>query len=467
MNGEPTQGGDRRPITWRGASVMPLLVILSLSILNFTVALLAVQPVLEARRASQNYEMQEAARLELGLARALVKTARNQEVLRESVAAAIAGAADPDACMAISTKEGTLVAGFARCQNFAGTTDDVWQPATIQNDQQTWVLSSQEGPFRIVVSRNVKDRDFKSNIIYFMFAVGVFIATLGQFLLWMALNRIHLSRIQDIADSARRMSAGDLNHRVTIKDRYDSYLVLASALNDIAERFQTQAEAMRIANNAAAHDLRMPLSRVSNSLQRVLNHRDITPRIAIMVEQAHEEVERAMSQFSALNTLARLETGAPLDTMEVADLATIVTTACELFDPVLEDAGILLDVKSVSIMAKVQVQLLTQALANLLQNAAKYAGAGALVVVICKRVDGHAEISVADNGPGIPEEDLERVTERYVRLDTSRSSDGFGLGLSMVVAVAKLHGGSFTLENASGLRGTIRLPVAPEGSLDV
>jgi signal transduction histidine kinase len=358
-----------------------------------------------------------------------------------------------------------LIAGLADCKDYVGARDEAWQPLTPANKQQTWFVSSQEGPYRIVVSRNLKDRDYDSNIIYLMFAAGVIVATLGQFLLWLALNRIHQTRIQDIADSARRMSAGDLTHRVTIKDRYDSYLVLAVALNDIAARFQTQAEAMRIANNAAAHDLRMPLSRVSNSLQRVLNHRDITPRIAIMVEQAHEEVERAMSQFSALNTLARLETGAALDTMEVVDLATIVTTACELFDPVLEDAGILLDVDSVSIRAKVQVQLLTQALANLLQNAAKYAGEGALVVVTCQRVDDHADIIIADNGPGVPEEDLGRVTERYVRLDTSRSTDGFGLGLSMVVAVAKLHGGTFTLENANGLRATVRLPISPEGSL--
>jgi signal transduction histidine kinase len=450
------QSGSR---AWRGSSVMPLFVILSLTVLNFTISLAVIQPVLDARRASHNYEMQEAARLDLSLVKAMVRLSRSQEELRENMATAIRSAGDPDACIAISTQDGRLVGGQAQCRSYLSDTDDIWQMLKPESPQETWFVSSQEGPYHIIVSRNLKDRDFSSTIIYVMFGIGVIAATLGQFLLWLALNRVHLSRIQDIAKSARRMAAGDLSHRVPIKDRHDSYLVVASALNDIAERFQTQAEAMRIANNAAAHDLRMPLSRVSNSLQRIANHREITPTIALKVEQAQDEVERAMSQFSALNTLARLETGAALDTMEVVDLTSIVTTACELFDPVLEDAGILLDVKSATIEARVQVQLLTQALANLLQNAAKYAGAGALVVVSCQRVGDFAEIIVADNGPGVPDKDLERITERYVRLDTSRSTDGFGLGLSMVLAVAKLHGGTFGIENAGGLRCTMRLPL--------
>jgi signal transduction histidine kinase len=338
---------------------------------------------------------------------------------------------------------------------------ETWRAVAGPNQHRTFYISAQEGPYRITVSRDLDDRNSDLNFIYLMAIIGTMAATIGQFLLWRALNRVHVSRVSDIAASARRMSGGDLSERISTKNRHDSYLVLAVALNDIAERFQTQAEAMRIANNAAAHDLRMPLTRVLNSLQRMIDHREISPRIASMVERSQEEVERAMSQFMALNTLARLETGISLDTMEDVDLSSIVTTACELFDPVLEDAGILLDVKVTSLQVRAQIQLLTQAIANLLQNASKYAGAGALVTVTCRQSGDTAEIVVADNGPGVPEEDLARVIERYVRLDPSRSTEGFGLGLSMVAAVAKLHGGSFTLENDSGLRCTISLPMNP------
>jgi signal transduction histidine kinase len=439
--------------------MMPFFVIVALAVLNLAVSLTAMQPALANHRNFHAREMAQAARIELQLAKTLVAAEPGQPALRKAVDDALRLSGDPDACIAITDLKGALIAGSLACKDYRGTRDDQWQEVFPANSKRTWFIATQEGPYRIVSSRDLNDRDTDTSMIYAMTLIGVIVATTCQFLLWYALNRIHLSRVADIAGSARRMSGGDLSERVNVTGRHDSYLILANALNDIAERFQTQAEAMRIANNAAAHDLRMPLSRVLNSLQRMLDHRDMKPRLAQMVERSQEEVERAMSQFSALNTLARLETGISLDTMEVVDLAQVVTTACELFDPVLEDAGILLDVKARSIKARVQVQLLTQALANLLQNAAKYAGAGALVTVTCAQVGDQAEIIVADNGPGVPDADLERVMERYVRLDVSRSTEGFGLGLSMVAAVAKLHGGSFGLRNANGLICTFTLPI--------
>jgi signal transduction histidine kinase len=450
---------DTIAVTWRRSSWMPFFIIISLAVLNLAVSILAAQAIIYRHRIFHDSEMAEAARMDLGLARALVKTSPDRQMLRKSIDSAIRLGGDPEACIAIISNEGTLVAGLDRCRHFDTTGGETWHALPGPNQHRTWYISAQEGPYRIVVSRDLNDRDSDLSFIFLMAIVATIAATIGQFLLWRALNRVHVSRVSDIAASARRMSGGDLSERISTKNRHDSYLVLAVALNDIAERFQTQAEAMRIANNAAAHDLRMPLTRVLNSLQRMIDHREISPRIASMVERSQEEVERAMSQFMALNTLARLETGISLDTMEIVDLSSVVTTACELFDPVLEDAGILLDVKVTSLQVRAQIQLLTQAIANLLQNASKYAGPGALVTVTCRQSGDTAEIVVADNGPGVPEEDLERVIERYVRLDPSRSTEGFGLGLSMVAAVAKLHGGSFTLENDSGLRCTISLPI--------
>jgi signal transduction histidine kinase len=439
--------------------MMPFLVILALAILNLSVSVSAMQPALATHRNFHAREMAQAARLEVRLARTIVAVSPTREALREGIDDALGLSGDPDACLAVITKAGVLVAGSSLCKDFRGVRDDIWQAVSPESAKRTWFVATQEGPYRIISSRDLNDRDTDTSMIYLMTIVGIVVATAGQFLLWYALNRIHLSRVADIAGSARRMSGGDLAERVRVTGRHDSYLVLAIALNDIAQRFQTQAEAMRIANNAAAHDLRMPLTRVLNSLQRILDHRDMKPRLATMVERSQEEVERAISQFSALNTLARLETGISLDTMEMTDLAQVVITACELFDPVLEDAGILLEVNITNIQARVQVQLLTQAIANLLQNSSKYAGAGALVTVTCSRRGDTAEIIVADNGPGVPPEDLQRVMERYVRLDVSRSTDGFCLGLSMVEAVAKLHGGAFELKNANGLMCTLTMPI--------
>jgi signal transduction histidine kinase len=388
-----------------------------------------------------------------------LKTKPSEDILDPTLNDALKQSGDLDACIAVVSPTRQLVAGQSRCAGFRPKGLSVWQAALPADSKNTWFIADQVGDYQVIVSRDLNDSRSDADNIFLVIIMGAIAATLGQFLLWRAINRIHQSRVNEIAETARRIAGGDLSARVPLQSRGDTYNMLSIALNDMAERFQTLAEATRIANNAAAHDLRMPLTRVLSSLQRMLDHREITPFLSIMVEQSQEEVERAMAQFSALNTLARLETGVALDTMEVVDISGIVNTACELFDPVLEDAQILLDVKTNPVQARVQVQLLTQAVANLLQNAAKYAGAGALVTVTCARQGDKTQIIVADNGPGIPDADLDRVVERYVRLDTSRSTEGFGLGLSMVSAVAKLHSGTLKLENANGLRCVITLPI--------
>jgi signal transduction histidine kinase len=163
--------------------------------------------------------------------------------------------------------------------------------------------------------------------------------------------------------------------------------------------------------------------------------------------------------FTALIDIARAESGLSREMMQSLRLDELVLDVASLFAPVLEDAGQRLDIRPMSpLVVDGHEQLLRQAVGNLLFNAARHAGSGTMVTLAVLSGAGVAEIVVADNGPGIPEEHRGRVKDRFVRLDEARGGSGSGLGLSIVAAAAKLHGGELRLEdNRPGLRAVLTL----------
>jgi signal transduction histidine kinase len=372
------------------------------------------------------------------------------------------GSADPERCVAIWDRDNRFIGGERACGGTKAKQAGLWGPVSDGPKQwgmpTKWALIEPAGAYRMIVGRAVDEARLVLQRMMWVIGLGIIFATFAQFLFWRLLTTTHQARVTRVATTARRIASGDLAARVIDDGPRDAFGELGDALNDMADRFDRLSEAMRISNNSAAHDLRMPLTRVQLGLQRILAHQDTTPVLAKAIEAAGEEVERAMAQFAAMNTIERAEASTSLDTMEVVDLAALAATACELFDPVLEDAGIVLDIKTEPTLALVQAQLVTQAVANLLHNAAKYAGAGAQVRVIVTNIAEGPCIIVSDNGVGVSDIDRSRIAQRFVRLDNARSSDGFGLGLSMVESVAKLHGGALRLEDgAPGLRCIIQL----------
>ena len=317
------------------------------------------------------------------------------------------------------------------------------------------------GGFTLVVGRDIEDqRDFADTIRrILLWGLGSLAALgLGGGLI---AGRGILGRIEGMRGTAESIMSGDLSRRVPVTGSADELDRLAGSLNGMLERIEQLMTGMREVSDNIAHDLRTPLSRLRTRLESGLREAKGGGVNREAVVGAIEETDDLIKTFNAMLSLARLEAGAAGE-RTVTDLGALVADATELYEPVAEEKGVHL---TASIAQGVDVeadrQLLGQAVTNLIDNALKY-GAASPIEVAVRRNGVAAEIVVADHGPGVAAADRERALKRFVRLEASRSEPGSGLGLSLVAAVARLHGGTVRLEdNAPGLRVVIALPLAP------
>jgi signal transduction histidine kinase len=226
------------------------------------------------------------------------------------------------------------------------------------------------------------------------------------------------------------------------------------------EALQEMILSVRNVSNAIAHDLRTPLAELRSSLEELSVTRPSPEATFNGIEGAVADVDRVIAIFDALLRLAEIDTGARRSGFRALDVAKIASEAAEFYHPVAEMKGLALAFEaSGELKLSGDPLLLAQAVGNLIENALKYAQKnGAIQVAAARRPDGSIEIAVSDDGPGIPDEEKPKVTERFYRGDASRGTPGVGLGLSLVAAVAKLHGGLLELtDNRPGLRANLVL----------
>jgi signal transduction histidine kinase len=275
------------------------------------------------------------------------------------------------------------------------------------------------------------------------------------------LNALIIRRAQVVARVAERIAQGELGARAEVSERGDSFDRIGVSLNRMLDHIEELMTGMRTVTDSLAHDLRTPLTRMQSSIQRALDPCSSNEDCRSALQVAALELDRVQSVFSALIDIARAESGLSREMMQPVRLDQLVTEMAALFALVMEEADQRLELGRVdSVTIDGHEQLLRQAVGNLLFNAARYAGPGARITLQIRRDDAQAEIVVADDGPGIPEEDRGRVKDRFVRLDQARGGSGSGLGLSIVAAAAKLHGGELVLEdNGPGLRAILRIRV--------
>lgn len=333
------------------------------------------------------------------------------------------------------------------------------------------VLFAIPGGYRLLVGRDISDaeayRDRIRTTLLWSGLVALGIGLLGG----AVMSRNMLRRVEQVNRTAERVMAGDLSERVPRTGSNDEFDQLAANLNGMLDQIERLMSGMLEVTDNVAHDLKTPLARLRARLELAL----LGPRDGCAqgeaIRVAIEEADRLLATFNALLRIAEAEAGAGGRSGERLDLGEIVGAAVELYEPLAEESGIALRFDSMpGTIIEGDRHLLSQAVANLLDNALKYGGGGGEITVTVGRRGAGALIEVADSGPGIPAADRESVFDRFVRLEPSRSTPGNGLGLSLVRAVARRHGGSVTLADAHpgcerpGLRVQIELPLCPSVS---
>ena len=283
------------------------------------------------------------------------------------------------------------------------------------------------------------------------------------------ISRSVLRRIEAVTDASRTIMAGDLSKRIPRTGSGDELDRLAASLNAMLARIEQLVVALREVSDNIAHDLKTPLTRLRNRAEAALRSAD-GASYRDGLTKTLEEADELIKTFNSLLLIARLEGGAVAESMGPVDPAAIIGDVAELYEPAAEEVGLALKIATTEGLAVVaNRELVSQAVANLVDNAIKYAAnvAGAergSINISLGKVADRIEITVADRGPGVAPQDRERALKRFVRLEESRSRPGSGLGLSLVAAVARLHGGSIRLEdNAPGLRAILALPAPAAG----
>ncbi|HVV92821.1 MAG TPA: ATP-binding protein [Hyphomicrobiales bacterium] len=318
------------------------------------------------------------------------------------------------------------------------------------------------GGFRMLVGRDLGERNRLVQVLVRAILGGLALVVLlglaGALLVaWRVLRRL-----DGMTASSRAIMAGDLAGRLPVTGSGDEFDRLATATNAMLDRIVTLMTELRQVTDNVAHDLKTPLTRLRNVAEEALRSGGADADRRAALERVIEEADALIGTFNAMLLMARAETGAVRQTMAPLDPAEVAEGVAELYEPVAEEAGVPLTVEAAAgLVVQGNRELLGQAVANLVDNALKH-GAGEVTIGLAR--DGSmARLWVGDRGPGIPAEDRAHAIERFVRLERSRSTPGSGLGLSLAQAVARLHGGTLTLEdNAPGLRAVIALPLATE-----
>ena len=323
------------------------------------------------------------------------------------------------------------------------------------------------GGFRLLVGRDLEERERLFDIIATAGRWSVAIVIILGIAGGVFVSKRVLNRVDAMTHTAQTIMAGDLSERLPIAGSGDELDRLASNLNAMLERIEALMRGLREVSDNVAHDLRTPLTRLRNRAEEALRTAKDEPGYRSALEATIEESDGLIRTFNALLMIARAELGEARENMSEFDAAEVAQDVSELYEPLADTKGLALRVEATPAPVKGNRELVSQALANLVDNAIKYAepqghaanGTPAEILVTAGSEGDRIKLAVRDGGPGIPEPDRAHVIERFVRLEQSRTKPGSGLGLSLAAAVARLHGGELKLEdNAPGLKAVLDLP---------
>ena len=316
-----------------------------------------------------------------------------------------------------------------------------------------------EGGYRLFVGHDMNEQEDFRDILLRALGWGLPPALLFGLVGGALIGRYSLRRVDAVRTTGEEIINGDLSQRVPLSGSGDEFDRLAATINEMLDRIDTLMTGMRLVTDSLAHDLRSPLTRAKSGIELALRQDHDAQSYKQALEQTGTELETILRTFEALINIARAEAGVNRLALSSLDLSALVSDVIEVYQPIAENAGLCMSSEIAPDIAIVgHRQLLGQAIANLLDNAIKFSPAGGRIQISVE--GGNApRLTVRDSGPGIPAPERDRVLQRFVRLDHSRGTPGSGLGLSLVAAVAKLHGARLELlDNEPGLVVTLEFP---------
>jgi len=290
-------------------------------------------------------------------------------------------------------------------------------------------------------------------------AASIVLALVGGFI--MSGRLMH--RIETISMTSRSIIGEDLRQRLPVTQAGDELDHLAVSINAMLDRIAALMNDLRQVTTDIAHDLRTPLTRLRQRLELAVRPGEDAAAARLTLENAVVEIDSILTIFGALLRIAQIESGNRRLGFKVVPLSELLSTIAELYRPMAEENG---QVLIESIEAALQVygerELLMQLFANLIENALRHTPRGSTIAVVARRIDRSVQVSVTDNGHGIPENLRDKVLQRFFRLESSRTTVGSGLGLSMASAIVKVHDATLELADAApGLRVTVLLSSSP------
>lgn len=273
-------------------------------------------------------------------------------------------------------------------------------------------------------------------------------------------------RIDDIANTLSAVSAGQLDRRVPVKMPHHDLDEVGQRINAMLTQLERLVQSANQSSTDIAHDLKRPMTRLRQQLESACDAEGANPAIRAILENAIAEVDSIVSTFEALLNIGQLEAGDRRARFVDIDVGAVLDDAAEAYAPVIEDCGFTLvwsRPQAPGPVIRGDHELLLQLVANLIENALQHCPPGTTIALALTATSRGPVAAVSDNGPGIPAGEHENVFRRFYRLERERSTPGHGLGLSLVRAIADLHGATVTLaDNEPGLKVSVAFPARPK-----
>jgi signal transduction histidine kinase len=310
------------------------------------------------------------------------------------------------------------------------------------------------GGDRLLVGRDISDLDLFTGRIKFAVISSVILIFLLAGMASILVTRRTVGRIEQINATSRAIMQSGLDQRIPLRGSHDEWDRVAENLNLMLDRIETLMGEIKQVSDNVAHDLRTPLTRMRGRLETAYHGKRVGEADQLLIGDTIADLDAVLRIFSSLTRIAQIEAQARKDAFRTVNVVEIAGEVVELYDAAAEQDGTRLTmVGDREVQVTGDRDLIFDAIANLVDNAIKHGRNAGHVVVSIETTGSGAMISVADDGPGIPACECEHVFKRFYRLEQSRYTPGNGLGLSLVAAVARLHGARIEMrDNAPGLK---------------